>query len=169
MMSKPKGHFMEIEFCIEDVKAARAAQKFRADRIELCSNLAEDGLSPSVDLIKKCREVFSGGLFVMIRPRAGDFIYSDDEVNQMAKEIALAAELGADGVVFGILTDSLDIDLKKNKQLIEVAKKYNLSVTFHRAFDVCNDPLKSLDCTQKKTRLSRRGFLMLQRIGMKGL
>ena len=89
---------MEIEFCIEDVKAAQVAQEFGADRIELCSNLAEDGLSPSVDLIKRCRKAFSGGLFVVIGPRAGDFTYSDYEVNQMVKEIALAAELGADGV-----------------------------------------------------------------------
>ena len=94
---------MQVEFCIEDVKAARAAQKFGADRIELCSNLAQDGLSPSFNSIKECREVFNGGLFVMIRPRAGDFIYSDDEVNHMAKEIVLAAELGADVAERGIV------------------------------------------------------------------
>ena len=136
---------MKIEFCIESVKGAKAAQKHNAHRIELCSNLDKDGLTPSKDLITQCTWFFSGETHIMVRPREGDFVYNLREITQMKNEITLAKKLNVKGVVFGVLTKENSVDLKANLSLITHAKQLGLTTTFHRAFDVCKNPFKTLD------------------------
>ena len=136
---------MKIEFCIEAESAAVAAEKYGVDRIELCSDLKQDGLTPSKELILACRKAFSGEIHMMIRPRGGDFHYSDAEISQMLDDIKLAAECGVNGVVFGILDEEAGIDIEKNSLLIKAAQELGLQATFHRAFDVCLAPLRTLE------------------------
>jgi copper homeostasis protein len=134
---------MKIEICIDSVEGAMAAQRGGADRVELCDNLMEGGSTPSGGCIKLARENLRIGLQVIIRPRGGDFLYSDMEFSVMSEDIRLAKALGADGVVIGCLTAAGDIDLTGARRLIEQARPLN--VTFHRAFDMCRDPRQALE------------------------
>ena len=136
---------MKIEFCIESIDGAKAAEKWNADRIEICSELSKDGLSPGEELIKLCLSNFNGESHVMIRPKAGSFCYTKEEIIQMKKEITAAFYLNAHGVVFGILNAKGEIDIPSNKLLCNHAKILGLKSTFHRAFDQLLDPLKSLE------------------------
>ena len=131
---------MKIEFCIETETAAKAAQKFGADRIELCQSLDKDGLTPSLDLIKRCKSVYHGEIHIMVRPREGNFIYSNEEIIQMKKEIKLAHQLNLKGVVFGLLLKNGELDTLQSKKLHNYAKSFKLETTFHRAFDNCKNP-----------------------------
>lgn len=115
-----------IESCI-------AAQKGGANRIEICDGPGEGGTTPSYGFIKTAREKLSIDLFVMIRPRGGDFYYSDDEFEIMKSDVLLCKQLGCDGIVTGILTRDGKVDIERNKELVELAKP--LKATFHRAFD----------------------------------
>ena len=126
---------MQLEVCVEKLETALVADKFGADRIELCSALDLGGLTPSHGLIESCIEQCSLDIFVMIRPKPGNFIYNDNEISIMKKDIEFAAKSGADGVVFGCLTDVNELNIKQNKELLDLAKSLNLGVTFHRAFD----------------------------------
>jgi len=136
---------MKIEFCIESVKGAKAAQKYEASSVELCSELENDGLTPSEALITKCKSIYQGKIHIMIRPRTGDFVYSTKEINQMKKEISLAKKLNVNGVVFGVLNSKSEIDVKPTQLLASHAKMLGLSTTFHRAYDFCISPISSIE------------------------
>jgi len=132
-----------IEACVAHIQSAIAAQEGGAKRVELCDNLYEGGTTPSYATIKLAREKLNIGLNVMIRPRGSDFCYSEVEFELMNEDIKVCKDLGADGVVFGILLTDGNVDLKRTKQLVELANPMN--VTFHRAFDVTPNPFKSLE------------------------
>jgi copper homeostasis protein len=132
-----------IEVCVDSVESAVAAQEGGADRVELCDNLIEGGTTPSAGAIAVARRSLDIKLQVMIRPRGGDFCYSDLELAIMEHDIRVAKELGADGVVFGLLTPDGDVDVPRTRALLELARP--LSVTFHRAFDVARDPFEALE------------------------
>jgi copper homeostasis protein len=134
---------MKIEICVDSVEGAMAAERGGADRVELCDNLFEGGTTPSGGCIKLARERLRIGLQVIIRPRGGDFLYSDTEHAVMLEDIRLAKALGADGVVIGCLTAAGDIDMARTRAMIELARPLN--VTFHRAFDMCRDPQQALE------------------------
>jgi copper homeostasis protein len=131
-----------IEVCVDSVESAIAAERGGAHRIELCSALADGGLTPSSGLIATVRQKVDITLHVMIRPRGSDFCYSDDEFSVMQRDILMAKQLRADGVVLGILDLDGKIDTRRTKQLVELAAP--LRVTFHRAFDMSRDLLHSL-------------------------
>lgn len=134
---------IKIEVCLDSVRSAVEAQKGGADRVELCDNLFEGGTTPSAGTIAMTRKRIEIGLQVIIRPRGGDFCYSDDEYEAMKFDIDMAKNLGADGVVIGILTPEGRVDKDRCAGLIELAHPMN--VTFHRAFDVCRDPWEGLE------------------------
>jgi copper homeostasis protein len=119
------------------------AQKGGAQRVELCDNIYEGGTTPSYGAIKIAREKLNIELNIIIRPRGGDFCYSDLEFEIMQKDIGFAKENGVDGIVIGLLNPNGSIDIKRTKQLVELAKP--MSVTFHRAFDVSNNPFQALN------------------------
>lgn len=134
---------MIIEACVNSAISAIEAMKGGADRVELCENLHDGGTTPSAGTIKFARHNLHIGLYVMIRPRGGDFLYSSDEFGIMKHDIGVARELGADGVVFGILNADGSIDTVRMKTLIELARP--MGVTCHRAFDMTNDPFTALE------------------------
>lgn len=126
-----------LEICIDGVSSARAAAEGGADRVELCANLPEGGTTPSAGMIREVRRVFEGGLMVIIRPRGYDFLYSEDELEVMLHDIAVARDAGADGVVIGCLTAEGHVDSLRCERLLAAAG--NMDVTFHRAFDMSCD------------------------------
>jgi copper homeostasis protein len=134
---------MLLEICVDSAAGAVAAERGGADRVELCDNLLEGGTTPSAGCIKVARRGLKIGLQVMIRPRGGDFLYSDDELAVMREDIRMAKDLGAEGVVIGCLTAQGDIDRARTEELIGLARPLN--VTFHRAFDMCRDPNEALE------------------------
>lgn len=134
---------MKIEICLDSPEAALQAQNYGADRVELCANLLEGGTTPSGGCIFETRKAIDIGLFVIIRPRGGDFYYNRSEITQMKYNIELCKSLGADGVVIGLLDADGQIDVENTKALVELARP--MEVTFHRAFDRCKNPLKALE------------------------
>jgi copper homeostasis protein len=134
---------MRVEICVDSAGGAFAAEQGGADRVELCDNLLEGGTTPSAGCIKVARRGLKLGLQVIVRPRGGDFLYSDQEMQVMREDIRMARDLGADGVVIGCLTAEGDIDRARAGELIELARPLN--VTFHRAFDMCREPLQALE------------------------
>jgi copper homeostasis protein len=132
-----------IEIATSDFETTRSAVEGGADRIELCANLAEGGTTPSYGTIIQCREAFAVQLFPIIRPRGGDFLYTEEEYSIMLKEVKLCRQLGCDGVVIGLLNSNGSIDLERTAMLVEAA--YPLGVTFHRAFDRCSNPFEALE------------------------
>jgi len=133
----------KIEVVIDSVHSALAAVLGGADRVELCDNLFEGGTTPSAGMMQVVREQIKIGMHVMIRPRGGDFLYSDLEFEIMKRDIMTAKNLGADGVVFGLLREDGTIDMERCKELIELSQP--MSVTFHRAFDMAVDPFQALE------------------------
>lgn len=133
---------MIVEVCANSYVSALNAKKAGADRIELCTELAVGGITPSYGLIKKVREEIAIPVHVLIRPRSGDFTYSDVDFDIMKSDIELCKKLGSNGIVSGILNSDFTIDLKRTKELVDLAKP--LSFTFHRAFDWVTNPFKAL-------------------------
>lgn len=133
-----------VEVCANGVESCIAAQEGGADRVELCAGIPEGGTTPSYGEIKVARRVLTTmRLHVIIRPRGGDFLYSDLEVERMAADIAVCRDLGVDGVVFGCLKADGTIDVEKNRYLMECSK--GMSVTMHRAFDRAANPEQALE------------------------
>lgn len=132
-----------LEVCVDSITSALAAQEGGAHRIELCANLFEGGTTPSAATIELARKHLHIDINVMIRPRGGDFLYSDLEFAIMQRDIEIAKELGANGVVLGILTEYGHVDAERTHRLIELA--HPMSVTFHRAFDMVADEAHALD------------------------
>ena len=130
---------MIIEVCTNSYESALNAQKAGADRIELCSELAVGGITPSHGLIQKVIEDLSININVLIRPRSGDFTFSTTEFEVIKKDIQWCKELGCNGIVSGVLNADNTVDIKRTKELVDLAKP--LSFSFHRAFDWVKDPL----------------------------
>jgi copper homeostasis protein len=133
---------MLVEACVDSVESAVAAEAGGAGRIELCDNLVEGGTTPSIGAITLARESLAIPIHVIIRPRGGDFLYSDREVETMLRDIDAAQDAGVAGVVIGALRSDGSIDEAITRRLIERARP--LSVTFHRAFDLTRDAYASL-------------------------
>lgn len=131
-----------LEICCCDLDSVKAAVEGGADRIELCSGLTEGGLTPSYGLISAAVG-FGIPVNVLIRPRGGDFFYSDSEVRIMREDIANAIRLGASGVVVGALESDGKVDVSLTRSFVECAQ--GKTVTFHRAIDLCSDPIVALE------------------------
>ena len=132
-----------VEACVDSVESALAAAAGGAGRVELCAGLAEGGTTASAGLIGVVRERVALPLFVLIRPRGGDFLSADDELAVMVRDIANARRLGADGLVLGALSSDGKVDMAAMRRLLEAARP--LPVTFHRAIDLARDPLEALE------------------------
>lgn len=134
---------MIFEICVDSVSGVRAAKAAGAHRVELCADLLEGGITPSLGMIRRARAVDGIGLHVMIRPRGGDFLFDDDEFAMMKSDIELARQEGANGVVIGLLRADGTVDTDRVGELAHLARP--LAVTFHRAFDMTPDPLEALE------------------------
>jgi copper homeostasis protein len=134
---------MLVEVCANSLQSALNAQDGGAHRVELCSSLLLGGLTPAPSTLLMARAMLEIELFAMIRPREGDFFYSDLEFEQMKEDILFCKDAGCNGVVFGILKPDGTIDLERTSELVELA--YPMEVTFHRAFDMCKEPMKALE------------------------
>lgn len=143
---------MILEVCCGNIQSVRAAVEGGAQRVELCRDLELDGLTPDRQMISQAIAICHPAgvrVHVLVRPRAGDFVYSAAEMEQMLADIRMAVELGADGIVIGALTADGDIDVVHTEQMIRYARQCcgdrQLGITFHRAFDVCRNPFQALE------------------------
>ncbi len=132
-----------LECCVDSVESAVAAQKGGADRLELCSDLIIGGTTPGINLFLAVRQKVSIKIHVLIRPRFGDFCYTDEEFSIMKKDVEMFRRNGADGVVIGVLKRDGSLDVGRMKELVSAAG--DMSITLHRAFDVCRDPFQTLE------------------------
>lgn len=133
----------ELEICVNSIPSALAAQQGGATRVELCDNMAEGGTTPSAGMISLCKKLLTIPIFPIIRPRGGDFLYSDEEYEVMKEDVLFCRQSGCEGVVLGILKPDGSIDTKRCAELIPLARP--MQVTFHRAFDRCNDLDRGLE------------------------
>lgn len=131
-----------LEVCVDSVESALNAEEGGADRLELCANLVIGGTTPGEALFRSVKEQCHIPIHVLIRPRFGDFLYSDHEFAQICREVELFGNLGADGVVIGCLLPDGSLDLERMRELKRLAGSMN--VTLHRAFDMCKDPVEAL-------------------------
>lgn len=131
-----------LEACVESLEQALLAEQCGADRIELCANLETGGLTPSGELISAAKQHLKIPIMVIIRPRAGDFVYGLAEILEMERAILLCRKIGVDGVVLGCLTKIGEVDVENTKRLAALALP--MQVTFHKAVDEANDPIAAL-------------------------
>jgi copper homeostasis protein len=124
-----------LEVCADSLENALTAQSAGADRIEFCANLPEGGTTPSPTQIRMARKLLEIKLYVLIRPRGGDFLYTDREFEIMKSDIHFCGETGCDGVVIGVLRSDGTVDVERCRELVQIARQYAMGVTFHRAFD----------------------------------
>ncbi|MDR0834834.1 MAG: copper homeostasis protein CutC [Candidatus Symbiothrix sp.] len=137
---------MKLEVCIDSLQGAVIAQSSGAYRVELCAGLPEGGTTPSSGLIQKvCQVAENLKVYVLIRPRGGDFLYSDDEFEIMQADVRYCGTAGCDGVVMGMLNADGTVDKNRCRELVKIAKEYGMGVTFHRAFDRSNDLFQALE------------------------
>ena len=134
---------MKTELCAYSVEACRVAERLGVNRVELCASPAEGGVTPSLATIERVADIENLDLSVMIRPRGGDFLYSDDEFATMLLDIERARTAGATGVVFGILTSDGHVDVERTRQLVEASK--GMETTFHRAVDMTEDYAQAVE------------------------
>lgn len=132
-----------LELCVDSADGALAAQEGGAQGVELCDSMVEGGTTPSLGMVRAARRVLDIELNVMIRPRGGDFYYSQLELEAMASDIEAMREAGADGVVLGILRPDGTVDAQRVAGLVAAARP--MRVTFHRAFDMTRDPIEALE------------------------
>lgn len=132
-----------LEICAGSIESAFEAQKGGADRIELCDNLLIGGTSPSFGMVSVCKKLIHIPIFPIIRPRGGDFVYSDAEFEAMKVDVLCCKNLGCEGVVIGILRQDSSIDMERCAELISIARP--MQISFHRAFDRCSDLQKGLE------------------------
>lgn len=132
-----------LEVCVDSVESAVIAKEAGADRLEVCANLLIGGTTPGVSQFQQIREKCGIALHVLIRPRFGDFLYTDAEFRMLQEDIRMFRKLGADGVVVGCLNSDGSLDLERMERLKECAGP--LSLTLHRAFDFCRDPYQALE------------------------
>ena len=133
----------KIEIACFNFESALIAQKAGADRLELCADISVGGTTPTIEMIQQARKNLSIDLYVIIRPRGGNFVYSEAEFEQMKSEIETIKKLGVNGFVFGILKDDNTINIEQNKALVDLAKPF--PCTFHRAFDKVKKKKKALE------------------------
>lgn len=133
----------KFEIACFNLESAILAQKAGADRVELCATISVGGTTPIIEMIQKAREHLTIDLYIMIRPRGGNFCYSDSEFQQMKSEIETIKKLGVNGFVFGILNEDDTINIEQNKALVELAKPFPCS--FHRAFDAVSNYEQALE------------------------
>jgi copper homeostasis protein len=136
-----------FELCAESYQAALMADAAGADRIELCSELAIGGVTPDLELLTTTIQALSIPVYVLIRPRGGDFAYSADEYEQMRRQIVQAKQAGAKGVVVGVLLPDGRVDVSRSRALMELARP--MALTFHRAFDVTPDLSEALEAVMQ--------------------
>ena len=141
------------ETCAETFEEAQKAELQNASRIELCSDLANDGLTPTPELMQKTCAALKIPVMVMIRPRAGNFVYSEEEINQMKTDIDRAKKAGAAGVVFGLLTADNKIDMENTRILADYA--HPMPVTFHKAIDELENPVEGVEALKKISGIKR--------------
>ncbi|MEM7114432.1 MAG: copper homeostasis protein CutC [Chloroflexota bacterium] len=134
---------IQVEICLSGIDSAVAAQAGGAQRVELCENLMEGGTTPSQGTIALVSERLDSGVMVMVRPRGGDFLYTDLEFAVMEQDVKLMHQHGVMGVVFGMLLPNGRIDKERTRRLLDLARP--MQVTFHRAFDMSRDPFEALD------------------------
>ncbi len=138
---------MLVEVCTNSLESALNAEKAGADRIELCVELGLGGITPSYGLLKAVRDQISIPVHVLIRPRSGDFVYSEEDFNVMLMDVEICENLGYEGVVSGVLNPDFSVDIGRTQMLIKASRK--MSFTFHRAFDWVENPLETLDVLEK--------------------
>jgi len=134
-----------LEVCTDSIASALAGAAGGATRVEFCQNLQEGGTTPSLVQIQLCKKLADLQLYVLIRPRGGDFVYSDLEFRIMEEEIKMCGEAQCDGVVIGMLNADGNVDTERCSELVRLAKSYNMGVTFHRAFDRTRDLQQALE------------------------
>ncbi|WP_018612028.1 copper homeostasis protein CutC [Segetibacter koreensis] len=132
-----------LEIAVNDYLSAASAIKGGADRIELCSALSEGGVTTSHGVIKKCQEDFTIPISPIIRPRAGDFLYSEEEFDIIQKDVLFCRQAGCAGIVTGFLLPDGNIDIERTSIITTIA--YPMEVTFHRAFDRCRNPFSAME------------------------